>query len=411
MSKFLMLWRSPIVYVLAQLAPFALLAIAYQSAAAKLEHVRFGSAEFTQLLLMSALLTPLLSQLFSGPLFRSLQGTEDRSFALVTATALRNTPKALAIGAFPVVVIGVIFSSAFHWDSVATGVMLGTISVHLLLGVSLVPAYARRRAELLVLGWGGYAIAFAVVPELWWFPSVTGIVLELAVLFPVASRRLSDAKSTMAKDMIVGTLRSFAAAVPLWSIPFGLFLLAPWDVNPELVFTAMIPALLGYQFFFAAIAAPMWLRIAHAHHQLSRLPATKAAVAIEAVARRARSGEMRVMGLLTFLVLVTLPLVTGSDSAANQISLGTLLASCSAVVLIAQLCRLGMLGQTMPSFLVGAALLANMLVCASLHVTFDQFLFLHAGLCVAGSIAVAVANHVAWRRPEYALFWRRALSQ
>jgi hypothetical protein len=411
MSKLMAFWRSPYTYVPVQLAPFVLLAIAYQSATAKLQGVRFGSVDLTQLLLMSALLTPLLSQLFSGPLFRSLQGTEDRSFSLVVATALRNTPKALAIGTLPVVVLGSAFSQAFRWDGLPAGVMLGTVFVHLLFGVTLVPAYARRRAELILLGWGGYAVAFAIAPELWWLPSCVGIALELIVLVPTGWRRLTEAQPTTAKDMIAGTFRSFAAAVPLWSIPFGLFLLNPWGVRPEIVFTAMLPALLGYQFFFAAIAAPMWRRLDYAHRQLSQLPASQAAAAIDSLGHRARRGEARVALLLVLSVLLSLPLVTGSDSPSNLVSLGTLLASCAGVVLIAQLCRLGMLGQTLPSYAIGGALLLNMLVCASLHVGFGEFLLLHFALCVAGSVVVAAANYIVWRRPEYALFWRRALAQ
>ncbi|CAN5517055.1 hypothetical protein BH10ACT6_BH10ACT6_01350 [soil metagenome] len=404
-------WRSPVVYIAAQLAPFAMLAVAYQTATVKLDAVRFDSVTLSHLLMMSAVLTPLLSQLFSGPLFRSLQGTEDRSFAMVTATALRNTPKALAIGALPVVILGAIFSQAFRWGSLPAGVMLGTISIHLLFGVTLVPAYARRRSELLLLGWGGYAVAFSISPQFWWLPSTVGILLELSVLFAIAGRRLREARVTLARDMLAGLVRSFSAAVPLWSIPFGLFLLGRWDIDPERVFAAMIPALLGYQFFFSAVAAPMWRRIDYAHRQLSELPAGQAASAIDGLSRRAKMGEARVVGVLALLVITSLPLITAANTPANLVSLGTLLASCSAVILIAQLCRLGMLGQTAPSYAVGGALLVNMLVCAGFHFDLASFLFLHFGLCAAGTIVVAGANYLEWRRPEYALFWRRALRQ
>jgi hypothetical protein len=397
--------RSPVPYLLIQLLPVVFLTFAYEQIGDRLRAIPVGGIGLDQLLLISAVTTPLLSQLLSGPLFRARQDVTDPRIA--AAAVLRAIPRAVLLGALPAIVVALAIAERLGFGEGASA-LLAVMGLHLLFAASLVPAYADRSAALLALGWIAYGSALMLLPSVWWLPAVAGAASQIVVLLARGWGRFRRVPAVPTRELALASGRSLVSSFALWSLPFLLFLADPRGADSALVFAALIPAIMAYQIFFATVAGPLWQRLDVARRQLAELPCEGAAGAIQDLGRRANAGEARILGLFALAVVVLVPSMAASEWAGRSTFLLVFAAGTTSVLALIGACRWGMLRSSAPS----AALAAGIVLgdtAAAVATGTTGLLVMHALVCGGAAIALGVRNLQVWRRPEHEMFWRTAL--
>ncbi len=398
-------------FIAVQLSPMLFLVLVYNRVSPLLEQSRLGGVPLTELLLASAVLSPLLTQTVSGPIFRSLETLRSPSFGVIGAVTLRSIPKALLLGVLPTGAAALAVSSLTGTGvrgGLATVAMLG---VHLLFAAALVPAFARRSPSLLALGWVTYALGLVLYPTIWWVPAIAGFGSQIVVLAIVSRLRLRGAAPAGIVPMAAGLVKGVAIAFPLWSIPVALFVSARGELSSAVIFAGLIPALIVYHTYFSTVATPLWRTIDEARGILSVRPYHEAKGAMDHLAQRARAGDGRVVVLVIATLLLIIPALLQNQDGDSRLLTVLIVASGFSVILIAQMVRLSMLRPSIVIYLVSAVIGANLIMDTALGMSPTVVLLLHAVVCLAGSGLVTILNRQIWRRPEHALFWRSALSQ
>jgi hypothetical protein len=398
---------SGVLFIAAQFAPMGLLALAYLATQDEITLVYVGGVSLDLLLLTSAVIAPLLSQSVSGPLFRSLEQLPEREFAQTAEIALRHLPRAMAVAAPGLLLMCGGAAWAMGLD-LRAGVALAAVAwVHLLFAGALVPAYAHRRGALLMVGWSTYAALLGAAPEVWWAPAVAGAASQLVPLLWSSRSFVGPVPRAGVGAMVAGLARGTALALPLWCLPAAVYLGSRGAVSPYGIFLALAPAVLAYQVYFVLVATPAWTRLDRARELLAHEPYATARAELASIGHQVRSGLRRTTGLVGALLLGISALIALGAVTDAEIYLGVAASAGLSVILIAQVTRFVMLREGVAPY--AAAAIVGLAALGGAEAGPAGILVLHGLACLVCLATALAANRVAWRTPEYALFWARAL--
>ncbi|KQQ95349.1 hypothetical protein ASF62_02080 [Leifsonia sp. Leaf325] len=402
-------WNSTAVFTIAQAAPIAIIAFAFISSSAELAGLELGGMPLTSLMLITSALVPIASQAIAGPVYAALGATDRSRFSDVSGVVLRSLPRSLVFGLPLVLAFTVLLGISIGLPADGVFALLGLVAVNMLFAASIVVAYVIRSGPMLFLAWIAYAAGIVIAPELWWLPSVAGAASQLAIILAPALRSAARPAARTPRETVLDIVRGICAALPFWAIPLAVLMSDPSGVEIGIVFLAVFPATILYQLFFILTAGPLWTAIDSTRASLSETASGEIAAVTSALRGTARRGEAR----LVLLVGITAVLALGGIAVAHMPSadlIATLLVtSCAAVLLIAQVVRFTMLHGNAVTYIVGIATIAELAIGSLLDDT-QAMLSVHALFCLVVAGVLAVANAFAWRRAEYYLFWRRAMS-
>jgi hypothetical protein len=272
---------------------------------------------------------------------------------------------------------------------------------------SLVYSVIRRHSVLWLAGWGAYAVALLVMPQVWFLPPVAGLLVQVVYLisrvrvFDLRFFRPAHITADLAKGAVLGCL--------LWSDKYLYFLRFPHSFNAVLLFGAMVPAIVAYNFYFAMLAPRTDGLVKSVRHAMDVASLARLRQECDTLSSHIRGSVYRVSllcALLSLLALSTLTMVAPHDGLAA----GCEMLACWCFVMGSVACyKLAYIGQARLAY--GYGVLHLLLASAAFAVSpSGPYVY----LTLAAVELLLIPNMLRscmrdWDQPEFMLFWRHAL--
>lgn len=406
----MLLKRSPIATgrLISQLSPVIFLSLAYPLAAGRLSAVNVGGLPFPRLLLATSITAPWLSQIVCTPLFTALSPhVTGCDSSQLRARALGAWPWAFPAAVPVVIVLVVPVWLTEHWRLPAVLTYATLCLLNAAFAQSLVYSIVSRHSILWMTGWAAYAVALFIIPRVWFLPPVAGMSLQALYLgwqtrySPLHLSRPVHLTADLAKGAMLGCI--------LWSDKYLYFLRFPGRFNAAVLFGAMLPAIVAYNFYFTLLAPRTdglveSVRKAMADASISRL--REECDILSSHIRRSASQASFLCALLSLMAISLLSIVAPSD----RLSAGSEMLACWCFVMGALACyKLAYIGQVHLAYGYGAV----HLVLASAAFAIgpsgpDVYLMLAAVELLLVTLVLRACMRD-WDRPEFMLFWRHAM--
>lgn len=402
--------RAPaaLVRLAAQLSPVIFLSLAYPFAAGRLAAVQVGGLPFDELLLATSITAPWLSQIVCMPLFSVLSSSPaEGGHQQLRARALEAWPAAFC-AAVPVVAVLVIPVWLTERWSISAAVVYATLCLlNAAFAQSLVYGIVSRNARLWVLGWAVYAAMLFTAPWLWFLPPVAGLLVQALYLgwrtrkLPLRARWPGGLLTSLGQGALIGCI--------LWSDKYLYFLRFPDRYDAALLFGAMLPAIVAYNFYFALLAPRTDGLVDSVRRAMADAPVAVLRQECAALSGHIRGSAGRAAFLCAMLSAGTVAYLCRDDPG-RAWAAGCEMLACWCFVMGTLACyKLAYLGRGRLAYGYGALHLA---------ITASAFGLSPSGpdvyLALAGAEVVLVALMLrsclrGWDRPEFMLFWRHAI--
>jgi hypothetical protein len=402
--------RAPAAFVrlAAQLSPVIFLSLAYPFAAGRLAAVQVGGLPFHELLLATSITAPWLSQIVCMPLFSVLSTSpEEGGRQQLRARALEAWP-ATFCAAVPVVAVLVIPVWLTERWSISAALVYATLCLlNAAFAQSLVYGIVSRNARLWVLGWAVYAAMLFTVPWLWFLPPVAGLLVQALYLgwrtrkLPLRARWPGGLLTSLGQGALIGCI--------LWSDKYLYFLRFPDRYDAALLFGAMLPAIVAYNFYFALLAPRTDGLVDSVRRAMADAPVAVLRQECAALSGHIRGSAGRAAFLCALLSASTVAYLCRDDPG-RAWAAGCEMLACWCFVMGTLACyKLAYLGRGRLAYGYGALHLA---------ITASAFGLSPSGpdvyLALAGAEVVLVTLMLrsclrGWDRPEFMLFWRHAI--
>jgi hypothetical protein len=391
-----------------QLSPVIFLSMAYPFAAGRLQAVDVGGLPFHELLLATSITAPWLSQVVCMPLFSALSADRGRDGdGRLCARALEAWPASFS-AAIPVVAILVIpVALTEHWDLSATLVYATLCLLNAAFAQSLVYSIVSRHGVLWVLGWAAYATALFTVPRLWFLPPIAGLLLQ--ALFLGWRTRLLPLRLVLPERLLASLGKGALIGCLLWSDKYLYFLRFPHGFDSALLFGAMLPAIIAYNFYFALLAPRTDGLVASVRGAMSDAPVAKLREECSTLSSHIRVSAAQTSFLCALLSVGSVLYLTVADPG-SAFPAGCEMLACWCFVMGSLACyKLAYLGQDRLAYSYGGVHLALAAVAFGIAPSGpDVYLALAAAELVLVSLVLRTCLR-GWDRPEFMLFWRHAI--
>lgn len=240
--------------LLAQLAPVLLLGVAYPLAGPRLAEASVGAVPLTRILIAMSLTVPWLSQAVCMPLFATL--SPDLGGGDVAGLGRRILvlwPRMLLTSAVCVAVFAVPVWLAEGWGLRPLLAYAALCMLNAVFAQSLVYSIAGKRPLYWSLGWAAYALALLAAPALWFFPPLAAIGVQLV---PILRDRgtLTRRAAPRVREILTGHLTGALTGGVLWGSIYVYLLRFPNQVDPLLIWAALLSAIVVYNYFFTLFA-------------------------------------------------------------------------------------------------------------------------------------------------------------
>ncbi|MGO8882586.1 MAG: hypothetical protein ACLQI7_02575 [Streptosporangiaceae bacterium] len=393
--------------LLAQLSPVIFLSAAYPLAAGRLSAVAVGGLPFPRLLLATSVTAPWLSQIVCMPLFTALSPhAAGRDPQQLRVRALEAWPCSFAAAIPALAVMAVPVWLTEHWRLSAILVYATLCLLNAVFAQSLVYSVVSRHNLLWLAGWGAYAAALLVIPRVWFAPPLAGLWVQIAYLVwhtrysPLHVLRPHRIFADLGKGALLGCL--------LWSDKYLYFLRFPHDFRAGVLFGAMVPAIVAYNFYFALLAPRTDGLVESVRRAMTEAPIPRLRQECSSLSSHIRGSAAQaalLCALLSLLVVSALTLVIPADSLAA----GAEMLACWCFVMGALACyKLAYLGHGRLAYGYGALHLALAAAAFTLSPSGpDVYLALAAVELLLVTLVLQVCLRD-WDQPEFMLFWRHA---
>lgn len=402
--------------LLLYLSPVILLNLVYPLVSPEMAAVSVGGVQLTLIVLASSITVPWLAQAACLPAYRAIGDLmAERDMATITRRFCTTWP-AMLVQALPIVLVfAVPLWLATDWSFTALATYAALVALHLLFVQSLVLANVGDRRGLWAIAWVGYAAALFIAPTVWWLPPLVGALTQIAAM----GRGLSAISLTRrlgARDFATDLVRGLLLGAVLWADKFVLFLVTDGDFQVVIVFLAMLPAVIAYNYYFVNLAPRVDKAVAELHHTIANEPLTVLAKRSKRLSRTVDRAILSTGAVGMVLVLVVSLLLDGIQPVNVLLTVSVGVASWAFMILTLLSYELDYIGEKVLPQVLGGIHLA-LCVAAFLLVgvvdTSGGAALAYGALVVADLVLVGVAwtlykRH--WAQPEYTLFWRHATS-
>ena len=392
----------------AQLSPVIFLSAAYPFAAGRLTGVEVGGLPFHDLLLATSITAPWLSQVVCMPLFTVLSASPaDGGRQHLRASALEAWPAAIS-AAVPVVALLVIpVWLTERWTLSAALVYATLCLLNAVFAQSLVYAIVSRNAALWVTGWAVYAAVLFTVPWLWFLPPVAGLLIQALYLawrtrkLPLRLRWPAGLPLSLGQGALIGCI--------LWSDKYLYFLRFPNRYDAALLFAAMLPAIVAYNFYFALLAPRTDGLVDSVRRAMGDAPMAALRLECAALSGHIRGSAARASFLCAALTAGAVAYLCREDPA-RAWPAGCEMLACWCFVMGTLACyKLAYLGRGALAYSYGALHLAITAAAFTLSPNGPDVYLALAGVEIVLVTLMLRTCLRAWDRPEFMLFWRHAI--
>lgn len=410
----LLLASKPWAMVVAQFFPVLALGLTYPFVVDQLDAHRIAGIGLSVLMVSCAVITPTLAQAVAAPVYLHLIGERGTDPRHVARTALRVAAPALLVVVPLMLLASVGVGVARQLPISLFGAFFGLLALHVAMGALIVPAYALRAPLLLVLPWSAYVVTLVIGPTWLWAPPAVAILVQALTLAAIGLRLEPRGQAWDRLDVgwAAGTaaaLRGAAEGMPLWSIPAVVWLLDVRLSSIGFVYIALLPGVLAHQLFFVRTVDPGWRLLDRARAALHELPYPEARALFERFSRGVRAGVGQATALLLLLSMVLISGAVVMHWSDAQLLVVVVVAAFAAVAAMMQGYTLGMLGSPVPLAVLGAGALTVVVTGVALGIPDVLVLSIAAAVYAAYALAAVAISRRSMHRPEYALFWRRAV--
>lgn len=391
------------------LSPVILLTAAFPLAVTRFASETVGGAPLGELLLASSVTVPWLSQAAAMPIYRGV------------GHLINNVPLPVIRGAFSelwvvtflqslvlVPVFAVPMQLLMSWSLTTTAAYALLCALHIAFAQSLVVSNIGRLRWAWASAWAGYALALLVAPTLWFLPPVLGILTQLVVLRRELGlvRRL---RSVDVRDAAADLLRGLLLGSVLWADKLMLFVVTDGRFAVQLVFAALMPAVVAYNYYFVRLAPWMDNAVSGIRTSLESRPTRELHHPSRQVVRSVVVALSRTALVGSLLVLTTVALA--HRVAPDDVVLVTAVAGASFMFMMVTVLTylLDYIGEKSAAQVVGVLHIVFVLTAftAFSGATVYSTLFGLELLLLAGALWVTLRH---WSAPAYTLFWRHALT-
>jgi hypothetical protein len=406
----ILLKRSPAVVgrLMSQLSPVIFLSLAYPLATGRLSAVDVGGLPFPRLLLATSITAPWLSQIVCMPLFTTLSPhAADGDPRQLRVRALEAWPWTFTATIPAVIVLVVPVWLTEHWRLSAVLAYAILCLLNAAFAQSLVYSVVSRHSVLWLTGWAAYALALFVVPQLWFLPPVAGMFLQVLYLAwqtrfsPLHFFKPDHVTRNLGKGAMLGCL--------LWSDKYLYFLRFPHSFNAGVLFGAMVPAIVAYNFYFALLAPRTDGLVGSVRQAMAVAPISRLRQECNALSSHIRGSTARaglLCALLSMVAVSFFALIIPSD----RLAAGSEMLACWCFVMGSLACyKLAYLGHGRLAYGYGALhlLLASAVFAVSTSGP-DVYLMLAAVELLLVTLVLRLCLR-GWDQPEFMLFWRDAM--
>ncbi|WP_052274042.1 hypothetical protein [Arthrobacter sp. L77] len=401
--------------LLLYLSPVILLNLVYPLVSPAMAAVDVGGVQLTLVVLASSITVPWLAQAACLPAYRAIGDLmAGRDMAAITRRFCTTWP-AMFVQALPVIVVfAVPLWLATRWSLTALATYAALCALHLLFVQSLILANVGSRRGLWAAAWAAYAVALFAAPTLWWLPPVVGALTQVVPMgrglaaLSLARLGARDFSADIARGLLLGSV--------LWADKFVLFLVTDGDFQVVIVFLAMLPAVIAYNYYFVNLAPKVDEAVTDLHRTISEEPLTVLAARSRRLSRTVDRAIVSTGAVGMVLTLAISLLLDGLQPVNVLLAVSVGVASWAFMILTLLSYELDYIGEkVLPQVLGGihlALCVAAFVLIAATQSSAGAALA-YGALVVADLALVAVAwvlykRH--WSQPEYTLFWRHATS-
>ncbi|MFJ6001733.1 hypothetical protein [Arthrobacter sp. NPDC092385] len=402
--------------LLLYLSPVILLNLVYPLVSPTMAAVNVGGVQLTLVVLASSITVPWLAQAACLPAYRAIGDLmAERDMTAITRRFCTTWP-AMFVQALPLVIVFALpLWLATRWSFTALATYAALCALHLLFVQSLVLANVGDRRGLWAIAWVAYAAALFVAPTIWWLPPLLGALTQIAAmgrgLGAVSFRRRLGAR-----DFSTDLVRGLLLGAVLWADKFVLFLVTDGDFQVVIVFLAMLPAVVAYNYYFVNLAPRVDKAITSLHRTIAEEPLTVLATRSKRLSRTVDRAILSTGAVGMVLTLVISLLLEGIAPVNVLLAVSVGVASWAFMILTLLSYELDYIGEkALPQVLGGIhlALCVAAFLLIGVTQTSGGAALAYGALVVADLVLVAVAwvlykRH--WTQPEYTLFWRHATS-
>lgn len=402
--------------LLLYLSPVILLNLVFPLISPQMAAVQVGGVQLTYVVLASSITVPWLAQAACLPAYRLIGDLmAERNPAAIARRFCSGWP-AMFIYALPLVALFAIpLWLATGWSLTAMATYAALAALHLLFVQSLILANVGSRRGLWALAWLAYAAALSVAPTLWWLPPLAGALTQIAAMgrgLAALGFRNRPALRGFSADLVRGLLMGAV----LWADKFLLFLVTGGDFPVVIIFVAMLPAVIAYNYYFVNLAPRVDRAVASLHRAISDEPLTVMTARSQRLSRTVDRAILSTGAVGMMLTLVVTLVLEGMQPANVLLAVSVGVASWAFMLLTLLSYELDYIGiNGLPQLFGGIhlALCAGVFLLLDAAGSADGTGLAYAALVAADVLLVAVSwvlykRH--WSQPEYTLFWRHATS-
>jgi hypothetical protein len=390
------------------LSPVALLTLVYPIASHRIGNTRVDGVNLTALLLASSLTVPWLGQAVCLPLYRAIghlisardmDKIQDR-FCQVWPTTFVQCLPAIALFAVPV-------ELATRWPVRALLAYITLCLLHTAFAQSLVLANVGRRRVLWALAWLSYSAALFIIPTAWFLPPLVGLLTQLIAMRKHLPRMAHLAildRTTVALDLVRGLL----LGAVLWSDKFFLYLRSGTHFAVTMVFLALLPAVLAYNYFFVRLAPTFDLSVEKLRTAMESETYRQLSERSNALSDTVETGVGKTGLIGACLCLTVTFIITLVRPGFVQVTAAITVAAWLFMMITVVCYKLDYIGKSVQAQAFSAAHLVG---CAAAFVFLPLGPGLYAALSGFEALVFVTALYTCltqWQSSEYTLFWRHA---
>ncbi len=392
------------------LAPVLLLTTVFPLVATEISSARIAGVSLTSVVLASSMTVPWLSQSACMPLYRGIGDTLHRPDRDAMVVAFCRAWPLIALRSLSVVALFALpVQLVFGWPLVVLGAYLVLTVLHLLFVQLLVLTNRPDHRGLWAASWTAYAAALFLAPTLWVLPPLAGI---LVLLVPLRRhvRRLADPMVLDRRDVASDLVRGLLLGAVLWADKFVFLLFAGRDFAVDVVFLALLPAILAYNAYFVLFAPRFDREVGTMRSAMEDEPLERLRRHSARLSGTVSSGILKTGVVGAALVLVVTGGVVVFDRASAPLASAVAVASWAFMMTTVVSYKLDYVGQRSVAQAIGAAHLVAVVAAFALLPSGTAVYLALAGVELL-LLGLAVHNCMRhWGRPEYSLFWRHATS-
>lgn len=402
-------WASALRNVAVGLSPAVILTAAFLAVIERLGPLTLEGVPITAVLVACAVFVPLLSYLVSAPVFAAINSAHATEHSVQCAITRRALPVIAPWAVGFALVLGLMLSGMLGWPLLVRLALVVNLALHLIMAIVMVAGFATRRPFLLVCTWVAYGLALLALPQAaWWLPPTLATAVHLGWLL-VLARGVTAPALPPAKELLRTVPNGFIEGAPIWLLGPALWLLRPDTFQAGVYYPAIVPSLIGYQVFMFAVADPLWHGVSRFQQVLSDTPyAVARAQGRTLTVRVRRAGVLFLIGY-PLLIVLGIWAVTAwafpTPPASNIV-----IASCANSLLFAFAYLCGIVGRRRPIAVASLTLTAVTIVALLLGLSDALYLTVITIVALLLTAVIAGITFTAWRRPEYTLFWRKAMT-